>query len=78
MNTVSVPVTLSGVDNNALEAFMNYVKCSTCSILNYENDYISEFVAVKSFLLEILWTLNKNNSNDYDFDHVNKDFNNQQ
>ena len=54
LNTVSVPVTLSCVDYNVVEAFMNYVKCSTCSILNYENDYISEFVAAKSFLLELL------------------------
>ena len=54
LNTVSVPVTLSGVDTNALEAFLNYVKCSTCSILKYENDYISDFFAVKSFLIKLL------------------------
>ena len=53
LNTISVPVTLADIESDSLEAFLEYLKHSTCPIWNHENDYISEFNQARSFYLNI-------------------------
>ena len=54
LNTVVVPDTLSEIDNNVLDIFVEHLKQAAPSVFSYEMDYITEFSQAKEFLMNLL------------------------
>ena len=54
LNTVVVPDTLSEIDNNVLDIFVEHLKQAAPSVFSHEMDYITEFSQAKEFLMNLL------------------------
>ena len=49
-----VPDTFGQIDNNVLNIFVDHLKDTAPTIMNYDIDYCAEFVQAKSFLMNLL------------------------
>ena len=52
--TVMVPDTFGQIDNNVLNIFVDHLKDTAPTVMNYDIDYCAEFVQAKSFLMNLL------------------------
>ena len=52
--TLVVPDTLSEIDDNMFDIFVQHLKQAAPSIFSHEMDYITEFSQAKEFLMNLL------------------------